>query len=371
MKRDAYYDYIRAYAALLVFFTHKSFKLPGGSIGVDIFFCLSGFLITEILLHLPALSVGNLLKFIFRRWMRIYPLYLASIVAAFLLMKLTGVYNPDTLVASLPRLLSFISYPQTGFATGVFWTLQIEFWFYVIFPFLFAFAYPRGLLPYVIGIVICISWIAKFLLGQHQDFAPLNTLSYMDQLMYGAICALISKDKPSIAGLFRSRWWFWGSLAVTFCIAQFVNFNGLYDPKWWLLTSLSAMICAIAILHRVANTTEFKDNFIAWLGRISFSIYLVHAIVIDYVPTGTMIPKLDTPTCLALVIAISWLTKRFIEGPGIALSKTIARFQPRTAGLTAATFPVSVMSNNRRLSSPASGPPSAATAVPDPVPGPQ
>lgn len=332
MKRDTYYDYIRAYAALLVFFTHKSYKLPGGSIGVDIFFCLSGFLITDILLHLPALSAGNLLKFVFRRWMRIYPLYLASIAAVFLLMKVTGVYNADTLIGFL-KLLTFISYPPTGFATGVFWTLQIEFWFYVVFPFVFAIAYPRGLLPHVIGAAICFSWIAKFSLGQHEDFAPLNTLSYMDQLMYGAACALISKDNPSIAGLFRSRWWFWGGLAATFGIAQFVDFKGLYDPKWWMSSSLSAMICAIAILHRLADKTEFKDNSIAWLGRISFSIYLVHAIVIDYVPTGTMIPKLDTPACLALVIAISWLTERFIERPGIALSKAIARFQPRATDL--------------------------------------
>src|ERR1700759_4767248 len=105
MKRDTYYDYIRTYAALLVFFTHKSYKLPGGSIGVDIFFCLSGFLIPRILLHLPAPSVGNLLKFTFRRWMRIYPLYVATIVAAFCLMKLTGVYSADELLPSLPRLL--------------------------------------------------------------------------------------------------------------------------------------------------------------------------------------------------------------------------------------------------------------------------
>ena len=274
MKRDTYYDYIRAYAALLVFFTHKSFKLPGGSIGVDIFFCLSGFLITEIRLDWPALSVGNPLKFIFRRWMRIYPLYLASIVAAFLLMKLTGVYNADTLVANFPGLLSFISYPQTGFATGLLWTPQIEFRFYgVISVSRFDVRYPRGLLPYVIGIVICISWIAKFLLGQHQDFAPLNTLSYMDQLMYGAICALISNVKPSIAGCIPFEVVVLGWPGCTFCIVQFVNFNGLYDPKWWLLTSLSAMICAIAILHRVVNTTNSRTiSSRGWDGSVFRSI---------------------------------------------------------------------------------------------------
>jgi peptidoglycan/LPS O-acetylase OafA/YrhL len=328
MKRDTYYDYIRCYAALLVFFTHKSYKLPGGSIGVDIFFCLSGFLITQILLHLPALSVGNLLKFTFRRWMRIYPLYVAAIAAALVLMKLTGVHNADALVASLPKLLGFITYPHLGFAISVFWTLQIEFWFYVVFPFVFAFFYPRGLLPYVIGILICLSWIAKFTLGMREDLAPLNTLSYMDQLMYGAVCALILHDKPSLAEVFRSRWWFWAGLAVTFYVAQFVDFRGLYDPKWWLLTSLAAMIAAIAILHHASNKTELKDNFIAWLGRISFSIYLVHGIVIDYIPTGTLLPKLDTPTCLATVIAISWLTERFIERPGIGFSKMVAKFRP-------------------------------------------
>jgi peptidoglycan/LPS O-acetylase OafA/YrhL len=78
--RDTYYDYIRAFAALLVLFCHKG-KLPGGSIGVSIFFCLSGFLITRILIGLPDLSLTNIAKFIFRRWMRIFPLYLAAIVA--------------------------------------------------------------------------------------------------------------------------------------------------------------------------------------------------------------------------------------------------------------------------------------------------
>jgi peptidoglycan/LPS O-acetylase OafA/YrhL len=93
------------------------------------------------------------------------------------------------------------------------------------------------------------------------------------------------------------------------------------------LTSLAAMIGAIAILHHASNETELKDNLIAWLGRISFSIYLVHGIVIDYIPTGTLVPKIDTPACLAVVIAISWRTEHFIERPGIRFSKMVAKFR--------------------------------------------
>lgn len=73
-SRDNFYDCIRALAAALVFLTHDGAILPGGSIGVSIFFCLSGFLITRILLRLPELSIVNIAKFIFRRFMRVWPL---------------------------------------------------------------------------------------------------------------------------------------------------------------------------------------------------------------------------------------------------------------------------------------------------------
>jgi peptidoglycan/LPS O-acetylase OafA/YrhL len=85
-RRDNYYDYIRALAALLVLFAHKG-QMPGGSIGVSIFFCLSGFLITQILIGLPSLTISNVAKFIFRRWMRIYPLYVFTIGVTYLLMQ--------------------------------------------------------------------------------------------------------------------------------------------------------------------------------------------------------------------------------------------------------------------------------------------
>ena len=67
--------------------------MPGGSIGVSIFFCLSGFLITQILIGLPSLTASNISKFVFRRFMRIFPLYVATLLAALLLAWLSLTYK--------------------------------------------------------------------------------------------------------------------------------------------------------------------------------------------------------------------------------------------------------------------------------------
>jgi peptidoglycan/LPS O-acetylase OafA/YrhL len=84
----------------------------------------------------------------------------------------------------------------------------------------------------------------------------------------------------------------------------------------------------VAILHHAASPKMLNDNFIAWIGRISFSIYLVHAIVRDYLPANQIPDKLDTPSFIVVVLICSYLTERFIERPGILLAKTMAAFQP-------------------------------------------
>jgi len=323
MKRETYYDYIRAFAALLVLFAHKG-KLPGGAIGVSIFFCLSGFLITRILMGLPELSFPNLAKFIFRRWMRIFPLYVAAILATYLLMRQ---FRPDLLgvfLSFVPGLLTFTSFtPDVGFSVAIFWTLQAEFWFYATFPFVFALCYPRGLLMPAAFALIGVSFWAKFSipLVLAFSFTPLLTLIYLDQLMFGVICALLIGNKSSVIHLFRSRWWFWGALATTLVTSKLSHLT-----FWYYETSAAALLCAIAILHHAADPKELKDNFVAWLGRISFSIYLVHGVVRDYLPAKDIPDKLDTPSFILVVLVISHFTERFIERPGIRFSKAIARY---------------------------------------------
>jgi peptidoglycan/LPS O-acetylase OafA/YrhL len=328
MKRDTYYDYIRALAALLVLFEHKG-KMPGGSIGVSIFFCLSGFLITRILIGLPALSFGNIVKFIFRRWMRIFPLYISAIAATYLLMQQFRPELLNTFISFVPGMLTFTHYPaNVGFSIAVFWTLHAEFWFYVSFPFVFALTYRRGLLPFVIGALIFASVAAKIYVGHASAsaFTPWLTLIYLDQLMFGAICALLIAARSPIIDAFRSKWWFWGGLMINLAIGKFAHHLS-YDIFWYLETSLASALCAVAILHHSASPSDLKDNFIAWIGRISFSIYLVHGIVLDYFPAQKLPDILDTPSFVLTVLVVSYLTERFIERPGIRFSKAIAKFR--------------------------------------------
>jgi peptidoglycan/LPS O-acetylase OafA/YrhL len=340
--RDNYYDYIRALAVLLVLFGHKG-KMPGGAIGVSIFFCLSGFLITQILIGLPALSPSNLAKFVFRRWMRIYPLYVVALGATYLLMRNYRPQSLDEFTSALPGMLTFTHLPgSTGFATAVAWTLHAEFWFYVFFPFVVALTYRRGLLPLAIGVLIAISFLAKIFAGHSEPAKWLIgndqwlTVIYLDQLMYGAICALLIAKKSPLIERFASKWWFWGGLLVTIAMGKLLKIAS-YDVHSYWKTSTAALLCAVAILHHAANPKMLNDNFIAWIGRISFSIYLVHAVVLDYLPADRIPDKLDTPSFVVVVLICAFLTERFVERPGIRLAKGLAKYGFARRPLEAAT----------------------------------
>jgi peptidoglycan/LPS O-acetylase OafA/YrhL len=318
----------------LSYFVTKE-NCQAGQIGVSIFFCLSGFLITRILIGLPDLSLTNIAKFIFRRWMRIFPLYLAAIVATYFLMHEFRPESVETFDAFIPGMLTFASYPSNvGFSAAVFWTLHTEFRFYVIFPFVFAACYPRNLMMPVAIVSIAASIVAKAAVGHSGAavFTPSLTLIYLDQLMYGSICALLISSHSKLIPAFRNKCWFWGGLTINILISKFA-LQKSYDVFWYLETSGAALICALAILHHAANSTDLSDNFIAWIGRISFSIYFVHGIVLDYLPADKIPDKLDTPSFLLVVLLLSFLTERFIERPGIRLSKALAKFQPATGAV--------------------------------------
>jgi peptidoglycan/LPS O-acetylase OafA/YrhL len=80
--------------------------------------------------------------------------------------------------------------------------------------------------------------------------------------------------------------------------------------------------------HQWANPLKGDYEPLATLGRISFSIYLLHAVVVDYLPLHGFPPALQFLTVGGIVVVASSLTYRWIEKPFILMSKTMAPFRP-------------------------------------------
>ena len=343
--RDNFLDCIRALSVTMVFGVHFHALMRGGTIGVSAFFCLSGYLIARILIGLPELSMINIGKFIFRQFMRVWPLMAFQIVVVWILMTLT---HPELLPGYAPAIPGLITFTGgyvawSGLSPAVLWTLRAEFWFYVCFPLALCLFGKRNLVPLIVGGII-VSWIYKLEVGHSGGGSFLKvpvlaayvaqirllhfTIMYLDQLMIGVACAVIlSKPRPWLASI-RSRIYPAAAIAFMICLA-FIPFRE-YDLAFYAQTTATSLATALLVLHEAERPVKSSFEPAAFIGRISYSIYLLHAVLIDYLPLDSYFRHLfSTPLMMLAIIAASYLTYRLIELPFITLSKRLAPFSRR------------------------------------------
>lgn len=264
-----------------------------------------------------------------------------------LVLLLMAVLAPQNLQKYIPDIDGLITFTRgyrnwVGGSPAVLWTLRAEFWFYVLFPLVLCAAGKARVAGCIVG-GIAIAWLSKVLIGHNHEgwlnqfgiFAkPLAktepfvfTMIYLDQLMYGAACAVLIERKSEALRYFQSRVFLWAPLLAV-CLLATIPFRA-YDRVWYLQTSAAALLTAILILHHAQRPTRHDFEPIATLGRISFSIYLLHIVVVDYFPAGLFNAQLETVLAFTTIIGASLLTYRWIEQPAIALSKRLAPFSPR------------------------------------------
>src|SRR4051794_17305081 len=188
-----------------------------GWVGVDLFFVLSGFLITSILFEAKR-SSGYFRNFYMRRVLRIFPLYYGVLVVAFLLIPLVHPYqNPryQTIAAHQGYLWAYLQNYVTwidwkGFTH--FWSLAVEEQFYLVWPTV-VFCLNRKSLMWVCGVLICVALAVRvgrvvsyhdLPAAQYQAIAQATyyyTFCRMDALLVGAFLALAAHGERGIAGL--------------------------------------------------------------------------------------------------------------------------------------------------------------------------
>jgi peptidoglycan/LPS O-acetylase OafA/YrhL len=275
-ERIEYLDWLRALAAGLVVIGHaRGSLMPGGAVGVSVFFVLSGYLITSILLRDGMMTAPNIGKFIARRLARIYPLYVVQVALVVIVFALFHRERIGSVLGAVPGLLTFTQDVQEwfGYGFGVLWTLAVEFWFYVTFPFLLWIAIATGRLVPCILLGIVASIVAKIF-----GFGGI-TLYFYDQFLIGGLCAAAIKYDlvPPILA--------WPKL-FAICIVAIVllaeiPFAATRDLHWFFQDFGTALVTGIAVMAGHAHRPTITLPFIAFLGRISYSTYLMHAVVLD------------------------------------------------------------------------------------------
>jgi peptidoglycan/LPS O-acetylase OafA/YrhL len=345
--RIEFIDSLRLVAILGVLVVHlRSPWAPGGYLGVYLFFAISGFLISEQIDRLHR-QPGALARFLIRRCFRILPMLWVSL-ALISLCVLYGAPGRNIMPADdwwriLPghALLYENRQPaRFSYAIGVLWTLHAEMWFYLAFSVL---ACIGGRAVYVLSaLALLLRWtLGPEITSLRGPHSVAYFITYLDCFAAGIVARFLASN-ITLAGGARA-------IAAMLAIGLTVGVLGLYllNPRaeGWDSTarSLVAVLGGCIIVLYLSAGLGWRQPIIEYFGRLSYSMYLLHGIVLDsrlwlelrsvladwglYSTMGWSM-RLEMPHIASLFAVIllisSILFHHTVEKPGIALGRKIA-----------------------------------------------
>ncbi|CCE01298.1 putative Acyltransferase, group 3; O-antigen acetylase [Bradyrhizobium sp. STM 3809] len=347
-------DGLRAVAVLAVVLFHAFPRLiPSGFVGVDIFFVISGYLITSIILTDLRGERFSLLNFYERRVRRIFPALI--VVLAFCLVTGAVLLLPDDFarlgehaaagagfVANLAfwREANYFDVASDTKALLHLWSLGVEEQFYLVWPALMLLAWRLRLNRFfLISIVLAASLAHGVTMTVTNPAAAFySPLARLWELAAGAGLAQLASAAPTIV-LQLERLLAWALSAVVFqpgydadrgyrhilstagmalvLASIFVITRRHEFPGWWaMMPVVGACLLILAGPEGWLNRLVLCNPVMEWLGLISYPLYLWHWPLLTFARFRYDLPP---PQVLAAVIAISvalaWLTYRFVERP--------------------------------------------------------
>ena len=322
-------DGLRAVAVLAVVANHAGL-LAGGFVGVDLFFVISGYLITGILQGELAAGTFSILTFYQRRIRRIFPALLAVLAACLafgwfaLLPDEYAQLGKHVGGASL-FISNFVLWKEAGYFDNAsatkpllhLWSLGVEEQFYLLWPLLLAAAWALG--RYVLGAVALLfaaSLGADLLLtAPHPEMSFFLPLCRFWELMAGGLLAWaeshrlgVKRGQHALAAL--------GLLLIAAACLLFGSADPF--PGWRAMLPVAGAVAIIAAGERAAsNRLLLAARPMVWVGLISYPLYLWHWPLLSFariLASAQSSPAVRAGAVIA-AFALAWLTYRYIERP--------------------------------------------------------
>lgn len=348
-------DGLRAIAVLAVVIFHAFPDwLKGGFIGVDIFFVLSGFLISTIIFNNLEQDKFSFIDFYSRRIKRIFPSLLLVLVVClvfgwFALLPDEYKQLSKHTVAGVSFVSNLVLWSESGYfdiSGNVkpllhLWSLGVEEQFYIIWPFLLWFAWRRKLNLFIVTISIA---LASFIFNNYQ--VKLNPVAAFYspemrfwELLSGSLLAWVMIYKPNLFELILDKFYkslFFCSFNAASKTSQYIknlfSLAGLlliafgfwaitettvYPGKWALVPVMGSVLLIAVGPNAWINKNILSNKIMVGFGLISYPLYLWHWPLLAFariIQNGT--PSYTARIIIVLTsILLAWLTYKFIELP--------------------------------------------------------
>ncbi len=325
-------DGLRALAVLPVIFYHAGFELfSGGFVGVDVFFVISGYLITNIILKDLSEDKFSIINFYERRARRILPalftvILITSILSYIFLTKSELGFYFKSVIATLFFFSNFYFWKNTPYFNSDSevqpllhtWSLSIEEQFYIVFPIIMVllFRYYKRLIAHFITIFLILSfslcfWASNFTSGNLNFYF---TLTRGWELALGSILSIYLQKKINIKKDKISSYLSLTGLFLIFFSVFFLNKESNFPG---LLSLIPTIGTGLIIIY--GNKSEFTEKILSnrvlvFIGLISFSFYLWHQPLLAfgnlYFENFDIIPKI---TVILISLLLSYFSWKYIE----------------------------------------------------------
>lgn len=317
---------MRALAVLVVLFFHLDIHtLSGGFLGVDLFFVISGFIITRNILADLGNQTFSLKEFYVRRFRRLFPALLVTVLLTVFFS--IGLLPPAELAnAAESAIFALFSLANIHFwlESGYFdaaadakpllhtWSLSVEEQFYLFWPALLLILANTRRRLVIVSLLLVVSLMASMLWRDDYPSAIFYLLPFrLHQLMAGAVVAILALR---LSG-------FWGSLVILLASIGFilttVMLDGRYSPA--VGAAMTSGFGFLLLLARDAPLARFcyDNNFMQWVGRRSYAIYLVHwpMVVLYKFATDFQLDNIGRVILFCLTFVAAVMLHELVEKP--------------------------------------------------------